>query len=150
RADRGTAVRARVAKRPAARASGRRNTHGDRRSAVRLQRRRQQVGVRATLAVTLLSHHSERLETASAISTEVISSRGYFSVSSREELRGRGFPRDIGRVLPAIAIPVFALGPLEPGEVPTSTGLVLRPDALYMFKDGATAKYLSPAGQANG
>jgi DNA polymerase-1 len=100
--------------------------------------------------VSLLEHHQERLETTSALSTDVVSRRGYFSVSSSDELKGRGFPRDIGRFLPAIAIPLFVLGPLEPGERLEPTGLLLRPDRLYTFKDGRTAKYLAPNRQANG
>jgi DNA polymerase I-like protein with 3'-5' exonuclease and polymerase domains len=100
--------------------------------------------------MSLLAHHRERLEVTSALSAEVVSGRRYFSVTTREQLKGLGFPRDIGRCLPAIAIPVFALQPLEPGEEPEPSGLLVRPDRLYTFKDGRVAKYLAQAGQQNG
>jgi DNA polymerase-1 len=99
--------------------------------------------------VTLLEHHRERLETTSAISAEVVAARGYASVETRDELRGRGFPRDIGRHLPALLIPVYGLRTLEPGELFEPSGLLLRPDLVYSFKDGRAAKYLAPASQAN-
>jgi DNA polymerase I-like protein with 3'-5' exonuclease and polymerase domains len=99
--------------------------------------------------VTLLPHHLERLETTSAIASEVVSARGYRSVSSRDELKGCRFPRDIGRYLPGLVIPLYPFRPLGPGERAEPDGLLLRPDELYMFKDGHTAKYLAPAGQPN-
>src|SRR5262249_31677854 len=99
--------------------------------------------------VRLLDHHRDRLETTSGLTPEVVSARGYYSVGSRDELKGRGFPRDIGRFLPALAIPTFALRHVEPGESYDATGLVLRPATLYTFKDGRAAKYLSPASQPN-
>jgi hypothetical protein len=97
----------------------------------------------------LLPHHLERLETTSAISAEVVSARGYWSVTDREQVRGLGFPRDIGRYLPGLAIPVFAVRHLDPGERLEPGGPILRPDTAYTFSDGRSAKYLLPAKQAN-
>jgi hypothetical protein len=97
----------------------------------------------------VLEHHRERLEAASAISPEVVSARGYYSVETRDELKGFRFPRDVGRHLPGLVIPVYAVRPREPGEPLEPTGLLLRPDVLYQFKDGRTAKYLSPSAQEN-
>jgi DNA polymerase-1 len=99
--------------------------------------------------VTLLPHHRERLEMASGIAPEVTSSRGYYSVESRDELKGLGFPRDIGKCLPALAIPGWPVKHLEPGEKLEPAGLVLRLDQPYTFKDGRVAKYLSGTGQRN-
>jgi DNA polymerase I-like protein with 3'-5' exonuclease and polymerase domains len=87
--------------------------------------------------------------TASGISPEVVAGRAYRSVSARDELRGLGFPRDIARHLPALAIPVYAVRHLDPGERLEPSGLLLRPDTIYSFKDGRTAKYLSPSSQEN-
>jgi DNA polymerase-1 len=98
--------------------------------------------------VTLLDHHRERLGMASAISAEVVAARGYSSVETRDELKGLGFPRDIGRHLPGLLVPVFGLRTLEPGELFDPNGLLLRPDSIYQFKDGRVAKYLAPAQQA--
>ena len=98
----------------------------------------------------LLPHHREWLEVISGLSPEVVAARGYYSVESRDQLRGLGLPRDIGRYLPGLGIPVFAVRHLEPGEAFDPTGLILRPDVVYQFKDGRTAKYLSPAKQAPG
>jgi DNA polymerase I-like protein with 3'-5' exonuclease and polymerase domains len=97
----------------------------------------------------LLGHHRKRLETTSAIVAEVVEGRGYYSVETREQLKGAGFPRDIGKFLPALAIPTFALRHLDPDEDYGPTGLVLRPDQLYTFRDGHVAKYLAPAGARN-
>jgi DNA polymerase-1 len=99
--------------------------------------------------VTLLEHHRERLETTSGISPEAVSARRYYSIESRDELKGLGFPRNLAKFLPALAIPVWPVKHLEPGETLEPTGLILRPDILYTFKDGRPAKYLTPAGQAN-
>jgi DNA polymerase-1 len=99
--------------------------------------------------VSLLPHHRERLETTSAISPEVVSARGYWSVSDRDGLKGLGFPRDIGRYLPGLAIPVFPVRHLDPGERLEPCGPILRPDTIYTFRDGRSAKYLLPAKQAN-
>jgi DNA polymerase-1 len=97
----------------------------------------------------VLEHHRERLETASAISPGVVSARGYYSVETHDELKGLGFPRDVRRHLPSLMIPLYAVRPREPGEPLEPTGLLLRPDVIYQFKDGRTAKYLSPSGQGN-
>jgi DNA polymerase I-like protein with 3'-5' exonuclease and polymerase domains len=99
--------------------------------------------------VSLLPHHRERLETASGIGPEVISARGYYSVETRDQLRGQGFPRDIGRHLPGLVIPTYTVKHLEPGEKLEQAGLILRPDTAYVFKDGRVAKYLAPGGQRN-
>jgi DNA polymerase-1 len=97
--------------------------------------------------VILLAHHRERLAETSGISDGVSAGRGYYSVSSQDELRGRGFPRDIGRYLPGLVIPVYAVRHLEPGELLEPAGLLLRPDQSYTFRDGRVAKYLAPANQ---
>jgi Domain of unknown function (DUF3854) len=99
--------------------------------------------------VNLLPHHRERLETTSGIAPEAVAARGYYSVESREQLKGLGFPRDIGHFLPALAIPTFAVRHIGPGEGYGQTGLILRPDTIYAFRDGRVARYLSPSSQAN-
>jgi DNA polymerase-1 len=97
----------------------------------------------------LLPHHRERLETTSAISAEVVSARGYWSVTDREQVRGLGFPPDIGRYLPGLAIPVFPVRHHDAGERLEPCGPILRPDTIYTFRDGRSAKYLLRAKQAN-
>jgi DNA polymerase-1 len=87
--------------------------------------------------------------TASGIAPEVVAARGYYSVAEREEVQGFGFPRDLSRYLPALAIPMFPLRHLEPGESFAARGLILRPDTSYQFADGRSAKYLLARGAAN-
>jgi DNA polymerase I-like protein with 3'-5' exonuclease and polymerase domains len=97
----------------------------------------------------LLDHHRERLEVASALSPEVIAARGYYSVQTRDELPVKGFPAELDRFLPGLAIPLFGVRRLDPGEQLEPTGLVLRPDTLYEARDGSARKYLNPAKQRN-
>jgi hypothetical protein len=95
----------------------------------------------------LLPHHRERLETTSAVSPEVVSVRGYYSVETRDALKGLGFPRDIGKHLPGLVIPLYGLAHLDPGAELEPSGLALRPDEPYSFKNGHAAKYLHPSRQ---
>jgi DNA polymerase I-like protein with 3'-5' exonuclease and polymerase domains len=99
--------------------------------------------------VSLLLHHRERLADISGLSNEVSAGRGYYSVSSPEELKGLRFPRDVGRYLPGLVVPLYPLRHLEPGDPLEPAGLLVRPDEPYMFKDGHVAKYLAPAKQQN-
>src|SRR5688500_223591 len=88
-------------------------------------------------ATTILAPHHAALIDASAITPEVAAARGYRTVTSRAELRRRGFSDAQART-PALLIPVFGVS----GEVKLYQA---RPDE-PRIKNGKPLKYETPAG----
>jgi hypothetical protein len=84
----------------------------------------------------LLPHHAE-LVSASSISAEVASARGYRTVSTKSELKTLGFGEAQRRV-PALLIPVWSVT----GDIATYQ---IRPDE-PRIKDGKPLKYETPIG----
>ena len=85
----------------------------------------------------LLPQH-QALITASAISLEVASARGYRSVTSKTELAGLGFSKAQQRV-PGLLIPIWNVS----GQI---AFYQLRPDAPRISKKGKAVKYETVAG----
>ena len=98
--------------------------------------------------ITLLPHHRERLETASAFQPEVVSARGYHSVADARRAQRARLPAR-HRPVPArrSRSPSTRSGTSSRARAFEPTGLLLRPDTLYTFPDGRAAKYLR-AGEA--
>jgi putative DNA primase/helicase len=86
----------------------------------------------------LASRHRDLLE-ASAISSEVIAARGYFTVERKPDVAELGFGPSL-QYAPTLAIPVHGV---VPGEPPW---YMHRPDETPI-KDGRERKYLIPAGR---
>ena len=72
--------------------------------------------------MNLATHHYTMLHSDSAIAEEVITARGYCSVSHPDDLRDLGFSKAQARTAPVLAIPLWDVH----GE---QTGWQIRPDS---------------------
>ncbi len=89
------------------------------------------------LYVELLPQHAEMLK-ASAISPEVASARGYWSIETRAELERKGFS-PAQRNVPGLLVPIYGVT----GEIATYQ---FRPDEPRVNKSGKIIKYETPSG----
>ena len=85
----------------------------------------------------LSPHHKAMLGEESGISPEVIAERGYFTATTKAELKQLGFS-DAQRNVPALVIPIWGIK----GEI---VSYQLRPDT-PRIKNGKPLKYEFPAG----
>lgn len=90
----------------------------------------------ASAAPALAQHHLELLM-ASAISSEVIAERGYFTATKRTQLADLGFPR-AQQIVPALVIPIRD----SLGEIVTYQ---IRADQPRIGENGRPVKYETPA-----
>jgi putative DNA primase/helicase len=81
------------------------------------------------------------LRTASAIADEIITTRGYQSITHPDDLRDLGFSKVQARTAPVLAIPLWNVHGQQ-------TGWQIRPDHPRQFKDGKIGKYEVPTGSS--
>jgi hypothetical protein len=86
----------------------------------------------------LSAEHRRMLEHDSAITSGVITARGYRTITGKKELRVLGFSQLQCRV-PGLLIPIY-----PPGA--TNAGCPFRPDLPRIDKQGRVVKYESPSG----
>src|SRR5262245_25246100 len=84
--------------------------------------------------------HLQMLSQGSAIASEVIAERGYYSVDVAQgspQLKALGFPRAHAKQTPGLCLPLHT----PEGQQPLT---VYRPDQPYVDAKGDTHKYLLP------
>jgi uncharacterized protein (DUF927 family) len=87
--------------------------------------------------MTLADHHYAMLHTGSALTDEVIKTRGYTSMDHPGEVQDLGFSKAQARTAPVLAIPLWDVHGHQ-------SGWQIRPDSPRQMKDGKVFKYESP------